>query len=672
MRKIIISFTLLSLFFCTSSVLAQDLKTTINANRKQQDSLRKALDGKKDSVVFNSKYIRYTTLKLTKDSIQTVPIDTSLVGVQNFSPLVQPRNPTVGTGNLGLAAKSLLFNPSKTIGFDAGFHALDYYILNQEDVKFYKARSPFSSLYYVNGGEKEQMLKLILSQNIKKNWNFGADFNRIGANGAYTHQRGDHLNADIFTWYESPNKRYNVWIDGVFNTLKAQENGSVVNQDVFTPKGNQLVNKLAESVRLYSAKQFWKRNSFLIKQSYFVGRIDSTGKNNSQNILPTNKISHTLIYNNDSYSFKKDEEEKDAVRVLPVATAYDNKFTNDSTTVKHIENEFIYSFFLRAKGNSVIKNELKIDAGIRHDFYKYAQYNLGSDKKELYAEASAFQNLTLLGVLSYRFSNKVDLDLNVQQIFQGRNIGDFMYEAKSNLLLSKKAGKVVMGAYLQNKSPEEIFNAYHGNHYSWNLRNSLDRTKIANLSFSYLNDILKLDATAAYYLVNNYLYFKEEDGKAKSIIPVQESGAINLLKISVGKKFTYKSYHLDAYVVYQKTDQQRLLRTPEVYTFNSLYKDHTFFKVLKTQIGFDMRYNTTYSALSYSPAASQFYNGSNVVFASKPIIDIWVKASLRRANLFLKYDYINQGLFSNGYYTVNDYPMQDKLLKFGVSWNFYD
>jgi hypothetical protein len=85
-----------------------------------------------------------------------------------------------------------------------------------------------------------------------------------------------------------------------------------------------------------------------------------------------------------------------------------------------------------------------------------------------------------------------------------------------------------------------------------------------------------------------------------------------------------------------------------------------------------VRYNSTYIATSYSPAASQFYNGDIIRLGSKPVVDVWVKAGLRRANIFLKYDYANQGMFSNGYYTVNRYPMQDKLLKFGVSWNFYD
>ena len=665
MRKLIVFLSFCCFLYSGSTVFAQDLKTNV-VNNKELDSLRKKEEGAKDSVVFNSKYIRYTTYRLTRDSIQTVPIDTGLTGIQNFSLIVQPRNPMVSTGLLGLPAKSLLFEPLKTIGFDAGFHSLELYALGHDDVKFYRARTPFTSLYYVAGGDKEQVLKITHTQNIKRNWNIGANFNRIGANGDYTWQRGDHLNGVFFTWYQSTNKRYNLWVDGIFNTMKANENGSIVKEDIFDDTNVTLVDKKAESIRLRTARQLWRKNSIMIKQTYFVGRIDSTGNAVTQSILPTNKITHSLTYNNNSYSFKKDEI--DTYKVLPT-TAVDSVFTNDSTNVKHLQNEFVYSFFLRAKGNSIIKNELKINAGIRHDVYNYQQTGKYRDTTNFYEYTSSFQNLTLLGSLGYRFSNRADLNVELQQIFQGEHAGDFLYEARSNVLLSKSAGRVVLGAYLQNKSPEEVYRRYYGNHYNWNF-GQLDRTKTVNLSFNYLNDRFKIDASANYFLITNYLYFVQ-NGES-GILPEQETGSISLLKLSLGKKFTYRSFHLDSYVVYQKTDHESVLRTPEVYTFNSFYKEQTFFKALKTQVGFDVRYNTTYLANFYSPAASQFYNGAAIKLGSKPVVDVWVKAGLRRANLFLKYDYANQGLFNKGFYTVNRYGMPDRLLKFGVSWNFYD
>lgn len=671
-KRIVLLF--LVLFVGAGQLLAQDLKTTVREN-KELDSLRKKEEGGLDSVIFTSKYVRYTTLKLTKDSIQTVALDTSLNGFQNFSVLVQPRRPTAGTGNLGLAAMPMLFEPSKTIGFDPGFHALDYYAMTHDDIKYYQARTPFTSLYYVAAGDVEQVFKVIHSQNIKRNWNIGANFNRIGANGIFSRQRGDDLNGALFTWYQSPNKRYSLWANGVFNTLKAAENGSIVNEGIYTSAPDQIINRIAERTRLNNSRQIWRQSSFLLKQSYFVGRIDSTAQEISDKILPTNKIAYTFRYDKNSYAFQKDEP--DDFTVLPQGLA-DSEFTNDSTSYRRIQNEFIYSFFLRAKSSSIIKNELKLDAGIRHDYYDYNQVVRYKDKTNFYNYTSSFQNITLLGAVGYRFSNRIDLNVDVEQIFQGRNTGDFLYEAKSNVLLSNSVGRVVLGAYFENKSPEEVYNRYVGNHYSW--LNNFDRTKTVNLSFKYLNDKLKVDATANYYLINNYLYFKSRTtavntslADSLSIVPDQLSGSINLLKIAVGKKFTFGKFHLDSYIVYQKTDNPDVLRTPEFYTFNSFYVNQTFFKALKTNVGFDIRYNTPFKNYSYSPAAGQFYIGEDRTFDTTPIVDVWVKASLRKANLFIKCDYVNQGFPIKGYYTINQYPMQDRLLfKFGVQWNFYD
>lgn len=665
MRKHIASIILL-LMISAGYVQAQDLKTSVGRN-KELDSLRKQEEAGKDTVIFNSKYIRYTTLKLMRDSVQTIPLDTTLAGIQNFSPIKQPYMPTVGTGVLGLAAAPMLYAPLKNIGFDAGFHSFDFYKLTHDDVKFYRARSPFTSLNYTAASDNEQTLKIIHSQNIKRNWNFGANFNRIGANGFYTHQRGDDLNAAIFTWYQSPNKRYNLLADVIFNTLKAQENGGVVKGDIFAYEGDNLVSKKAEPVKLNTAKQLYRNTNIMIKQDYFVGRIDSTQTRNSQNILPTNKVSYTLIYNTNSYNFKKDEE--DEFKVLP-ATARDLVFTNDTTFVKQLQNEFVYSFFLRSKSSSFIKNELKIDAGIRHNYYSFGQSVLKKDKTSFFDYKTTFQDLTLLGALGYRFSNKIDLNLDVQQIFQGRYAGDFLYEAKSNIDIGNKAGKIIMDAYIQNKSPESIYTFYNSNYYNWDFRKDLDRTKTASFSFRYINGLLGLDTKASYYLISNYTYFVQT---APNVIsPAQESGNISLLQINLGKSTNLGSFHFDVYGVYQKTDYANILRTPEFYAFASIYKDQTFFKTLKTQIGFDVRYNSAYVAKSYAPAVAQFYNGDNVVFGSKPIADVWIKAGLRRANLFAKYEYVNQGVFSKGYYTVNQYPMPDRLFKVGVSWNFYD
>jgi len=673
MYKAILFCLAILIFIGGSDAFAQDLKTTVGAN-KELDSLRKKEEGAKDSVVYNAKYIRFTKLSLSKDSIVLLPLDTSTTNIQNYSPLLQPKHPAVTTGSMGQVARPLLYEPTKRIGFDAGYHSLDYYALSPEDIIYYQARAPFTSLYLISAGQKEQLFRGTHSQNIKKNWNAGFNFNRMDSRGFYSRQRGDNLNVALFSWYQSPGKRYNMWASMIFNTLRAYENGAIAAENIFDPNYSKIPRD-AEAVRLSSARNLYRKNTLFLKQTYYVGRIDSSTTVNGS-VVPTNKITYTIQYDNDSYDFTKDEADNNTV--IPKALKKDDglldaNFTNDSTHVQHVKNEFLYSFFLRPKKSSVIKNELKLDAGIRHDYYQY--HSLGIRKTgATYGDRSfGFQNLSLLGTLGYRFTANVDFNLNVQQIFQGRNAGDFLYDGKSRIALGKTLGRIELGAYLQNQSPSEIFNFYNGNHYSW-VNNDLKNVKVANLSFDYFNDKLGVQAGAKYFLTSNYLYF----GTTKkgindiNIEPLQETSDINLIRLDISKKWRFGKFAVENYLAYQKTDNQSVLRTPDFYTYNSVYVDIAFFKVLKTNIGFDVRYNTSYANYSYSPAVSQFFVGDETVLKSTPVVDFFLKANLKRANIFIKYDYLNQGLLSNGYYTVNRYPMPDALLKFGLTWNFYD
>lgn len=652
--KVLKIFFLL-LFGACGSLFAQKQGNDLDSLRKQEDQIL-------DSVVATAKFIRYTTRSLLNSATQTVPIDTTLRNFQNYSPLYQPGRPTIGLGSLGIAYRDLLFSPSKTIGFDAGFHALDHYLLAQDDIKYYRARSPYTELYYVNGGFQEQMLRVTHSQNVNQKLNFGANFNKIGSDGFYANQDADHLNAAIFTWYEAPAKRYNLLANALFNTLKAGENGSITNDSIFT--GESSLRKDAEIVRLSATeanrpRQTWRQNSFFVKQSYYIGRMDSLKSDSTgMQILPTQRVSHAITYSSDRYKFFRNEP--DDLLALPDIPVPDSLFTNDSTKVNNLRNEFTYSFFLRGKTVSFLKNEVKLDLGLQHDLYHYEQMAFKED----------FQNITLKAGIGYRFSDRVNVIADLQQIVQGRNAGDFLYEANTNFLLSKSLGRIVLAAYSQNKSPEKMFERVSYQFHQWD--KNFDRVKINNLSFLYENPRIQFSARAEYFLVSNYLYYKET-AIARQIEPVQLDDNVNLLRLSVGKDFKFGKFHFDNYLVYQKTDYMDVLRTPEFYAYQSLYFAMRVFKVLDTNLGFDVRYNSTYLNPAYSINTSQFYNNTNAVeFSSEPVVDIWIKANLRRASLFLKYDYANQGLFSKGFYTVNKYPMQDALLKFGINWKFYN
>lgn len=659
-------------------------------NRTQQlttdqeiDTLRKKEQHARDSVIFTSKFIRVTTELLLRDSTQTFPLDTGLENFENYNVLYQPLHPYIGLGNTGLAARPLLFEPSKTIGFDIGLHALDPYLILPENINYYNARVPYTVLQlFTGGGAIENIFRAVHTQNIKPNWNVGFNLNFTGSRGAYSSQNvlGQNVSdvsAAIFTWYQSKNKRYNLLANAYLNNLKAPETGGLATQynNIFTSPPLDLIKTNAQ-VKLPNTYENWKDNGIYLKQFYYIGHIDTVGKGNAiSKVLPTQQVAYTLHYNVRRYEFLQNDY--DTAHVFP-NYYYSANHSRDSLSVMHLQNDFAYSFYLRTKAAKSVRNEIKLDLGLTQDLYHYSGYVSDSILNQNGAKIKQFSlkmnpttinDVTAKGKLSYRFSDKAELQATVNQIIEGRDFGDFLYEGKLMLSAGNKAGRIILDAYSQSSDPALVYTNWSTNHYHF--ENDFHNQKINSASFEYVNDALRLDLKAEYFLINDYLYFNASEG-GNDAEPTQLSNPINLLKVTLSKKLTWRRWHFDNSIVYQKTDYQSTLRTPQAYTYSSFYYGKLLFNVLNTNIGVDVRYNTPYVAPSYAVGLGEFYNGPNITFPSYPVATVFVKATLYRTNFFIMYDYANQGLQSQGYYTVNRYPMPDHLLKFGVSWAFYN
>lgn len=627
------------------------------------DSIRNAEEFPEDTIIYNAKYIRYTTLDRMNLGTYTVPLDTTLKGFQYYNPQNQPTNPSIHLGNYGLPTRDLLFNPDKTIGFQTGFHSLERYLLHSDSIKYYRNRAPYSELYYVTG---DQVFRAQIAQNVTPRWSFGGDLHFALSKGIYQNQRYNDVKSALFSWYESKNHRYNLLTNVVFNTLVATENGSVLNDTIFKEKQDQ--DPISQIVRLNGMReerprQTWKDHSFFLRQSFFVGRIDTIYPGQpEQQILPTQRFFHSLRLSSKKFKFFKNED--DIYGAFPYGQSI---LTNDSTVLKSISNEFGYSFYLRGRSISFIKNEVKLDLRLNHELLWYNQMG----------HKMAFQNTTAKAGVGYRFSDRVNIEGNLNQIVVGRNFGDYLYEAQANVLIGDNIGRVVLGAYTQNKSPEYLYEHLNYQYSHWD--RGFNKIKIHNFSFAYENPRIGFLGRAEYYMLNNYLYYREVNNPSfnpalnRVIEPAQIDGTLNLLKLTVGEKIKFGNFRFDNYIVYQKTDYSDILQTPELYTWHSFYYNNTLVKVINMNIGFDVRFNTPFVTPSYSINVNQFYKDNAAIeFSTYPIADVWLTATLKRTNFFLRYDYINQGLFSRGYYTVRRYPMADANFRFGLSWKFYD
>ncbi|MVC24915.1 hypothetical protein D6V10_21120, partial [Vibrio cholerae] len=61
-----------------------------------------------------------------------------------------PRPATwINMGNLGAAARNLVFTPRMLSGWDPGWHAYDLYVFTTDETKFFNTTKPYTELGYM-------------------------------------------------------------------------------------------------------------------------------------------------------------------------------------------------------------------------------------------------------------------------------------------------------------------------------------------------------------------------------------------------------------------------------------------------------------------------------------------------------------------------------------------
>lgn len=655
--RVLLLFVLVILGFSTDSYAQQDEFSSA------LDSARALEDNKRDTVVFSAKYVRYATLDMLKKATRTVQLDTTHVNFQYYNPQNLPWNPSINLGSYGLATRDLLFQPTKSIGFQPGFHALERYLLRSDSIKYYRARARYSELYAVGFFFDDQVFRAKLAQNINPRWSIGAEYHATNTDGYYNNQDYSDRKGSVFTWYESSDLRYNLLINATFNTLDATENGSILNDSVFRDPNDPAPYSLETRLRQKHANRpynKWSDNSVFIRQSFYVGRLDTLNKGTPEmEIHPTNTIAHNSSVRQQKYIFFKNEE--DLYGAFPFG---DKVLVEDTTSVVTISNELTYSFFLRNK--SLKKNEVRLDLGFKNDLIWFRDS----------AVSKFYQNNTIEGELGYKFSDKINFEARGKQIIIGHNFGDFLYEGQADIELGENVGNISLGVYTHNKSPERIFENANFSYHEWGLKFS--NTKTQNLSFQYQNPKLKFRGKAEYFFIKDYLYFREvsnpnNDIRLERMIEPAQYSTLNLLKLTLEQNFKLRNFYLENRVVYQKSDAMDILATPELYTWHSLYYANILYNVMDFRIGTDVRFNTPFRTPSYAINVGQFYNDNvGIEFSTYPIVDVWFSGNINRVNLFMSYNFLNQNISPKGYYTVRRYPMNPSFIRFGVSWKFYD
>ena len=191
--------------------------------------------------------------------------------------------------------------------------------------------------------------------------------------------------------------------------------------------------------------------------------------------------------------------------------------------------------------------------------------------------------------------------------------------------------------------------------------------KIIKLNFrlEFKKPRFKIELSA--YNLKNYIYY------GLNVNPVQISYPLNIFIGQVSKDISIGKFHLNSLALIQKSSNEKAVHVPLLYLKQSLYLESMLFKkAMQLQLGMALNYFTNYEGNYYMPALGQFYLQDSTSVGNYPFIDVFAAGKIKRVRLFIKLQNITSGLVNGSEYTVPFYPVAPRMLKWGVSWMFFD
>ncbi|WP_455674387.1 putative porin [Phocaeicola sp.] len=627
-------------------------------------------------------------------NITYLPIDTLTHAFQNTNDVGGMDGQYNYLGNLGSPRLSRIFferrDPSQYFFTDP----YDFSVQRPEDVVFTNTLSPFTNLsYYKGGGNRygEERFKSYFAINANKRLGFGFYIDYIYGRGMYDSQSTALFNGGLFSSYRGD--KYDMHF--IFNNdnLKMAENGGITDDRYIT---NPL--DMAEGKKEYNSydiptnlTKIWNHNTSyhaFLTHKYNLGfyreRVDSTMADSikiRRDFVPVTSFIHTLQVdlNNRKYISYDDAQNREYFRNNYLGTD-----SIDKTSRTSIKNTIGIS--LREGFNKWAKAGLTAFLS-----YEYRNFTLtdtvdvtGARRLAHYKESV----VSIGGELSKKQGKLLHYNVLGEIALAGEDAGQFTVEGNGdlNVRLFGDTVRLEANAFIKNQNPVFYFRHFHSKHYWWNNDDlsKIMRTRVeGKLSIDKWGTTLRAGAENIKnytYLANTSEPVKNEEGVITSFknnaAVRQYSGNIQVLSAILQQKLKFGILHLEGEVAYQKSSEQDILPLPEFSMYGNLYiRAGLAKKVLQVELGADVRYFTKYYAPDYSPAIGQFYNQNpedRIEIGSYPIVNVYANLHLKRTRFFIMMYHINQGSGSANSFLAPHYPVNPQMIKFGLSWNFFD
>lgn len=648
---------------------------------------------KPDTITIHYRYL---------DSSRLLQIDSSIYDMG----LKIPRPATwINMGNLGAAARNLVFTPRMQSGWDPGWHAYDLYVFTTDETKFFNTTKPYTELGYVLASKAEQDIDIFHTQNIRPNFNFAFEYRLINAPGSFQNLNSNHNNYRFNSWYQSKNKRYQNFFILVASKLSASENGGILNptdldsatysnqttlpvqlgQNLVSSTGNPFASAVTTGTK-YSTL------TFLMRHQYDLGQKDSIVTDSSVIPLfyPRLRIENTEAYTTYNYQFLD--------FYYPPYYTLDTAYYHQDLGIGYIQP---VDSVIRQDNWHVLSSDLSLyqfpDARNPQQFFKLgATLELLSGRFDTSAlsappppgtltpigsstllTAHKLHDQNVFAHAEYRNqtrNKKWDIEAYGKLYLNGLDAGDYNGSISLGRLISRELGFFQAGFENTNHTPGFIFDRAS----SFNLDTAAQQRTFLKENTTHLFASIDqpqhhLNLSGSLYLMSNYAYVKNyyQEGQASSLF--------NLLQITLRKQFTiYRHWHWRTLTILQQVAGASPVHVPLVVSSNQVGYDGNFgFRNLNISFGTEIRYISPYKADGYSPVVGQFFSQNTTISQKLPDINLYLHLRIRGFTAYLQLENVNSMAFSPngfGFYNNNfvapNYPEPAFVFRLGIFWSF--
>ena len=238
-------------------------------------------------------------------------------------------------------------------------------------------------------------------------------------------------------------------------------------------------------------------------------------------------------------------------------------------------------------------------------------------------------------------------------------------------------------AFFHRSAPSFYMNQYYGKHYMWdnNLSQEIHSRILGEFSLQKTQTKLRV----GYDVLKNYTYFGIQNDRVRSgdnylvqhndLNVRQSSSPISLLTLQLQQDFRLGIFNWQNVLTLQKSSKDDILPVPIFNAYSNLFLRFKVARVLDVDLGVDGRYFTSYYAPEYIPGIGAFgiqeTEASRTKIGNYPHLNAYANFQLQHTRFFIMFTHVNSAEGGKYFFTPH-YPLNQRVLQFGISWNFFN